>query len=642
MKTLTLAALAVSLLLASCLAHGEPTLVPAFTAFSEPNPGGIDVRAGDGVYGWTDKTQSAVWYGDLRDLGVLTLAVKLTLPAGETARWRLHVSGLEPESARTQNFILPARVIGTGAEQTVSFGQIQVSRPGFYRLALEGVQKSGATFGDLKALSLDGPAAASIASKAGFNFTHWRGQTSTHLTYQFPKGAKYTAFYNEITPLTDPVHTYYCAIGFDGGYMGMQANTAREKRIIFSVWDNAKEAVSRAKVDAKDRAGLLAKGDKVFAGDFNNEGTGGHSHVIMPWKVGETQRFLVQVKPDGDAAIFAGYFFRPDTHKWTLVSAWRRPRTEAALTRFYSFSEDFGHDQQATRRAKFGPAWVQTADGHWTEPFTARFSRTAGGQPVRRDWQAGVAGDQFITQIGGYITGTTEAGDLLTRHPSAHPPTDLVLPALPDAMPPPAPEETLAPALNALSAGKNAEAAQGAQEIASGPNGSPAVKAMAAQIVRLTQPEPSLYPAPGALPATVKVAALSDLAWDSATVGYAHPLRDRSLVEGSGDFPLLRSGERIYEKGIFAHAPSRLVFHTAGDWKRFISMIGLQRGGGSAVFVVRGDGRELYRSSLLQNDETAMVNVDITGMKTLELVTEASPDGNGHAWSVWFDPQLRR
>ena len=642
MNILTAAALAFVLLLAVGAARAEPTLVPAFTALSEPNPNGIEVRENDGVYGWADKSQSVVWYGDLRDPGALQLGLQVVLPAGQTVKWRLHVSGVAPKSAQTQTFVLTAEATGTGAVQAVAFGDVRIAQAGFYRLALEGVARSGATFGDLKALSLDGPAAASVASKAGFNFTHWRGQTSTHLTYRFPKGAKYVAFYNEVTPLTDPVHTYYCGIGFDGGYFGMQANTATEKRIIFSVWDNASEGVNRAKVDAQDRAGLLAKGANVFAGDFGNEGTGGHSHLVVPWKVGQTQRFLVKATPDGDAAIFAGYYFRPDTRKWMLISAWRRPRTEASLLRFYSFSEDFGHDQQATRRARFGNAWVQGADGKWTEPLSARFSRTAVGEPVRRDWQAQVVGDRFETQIGGFIDRTTEAGDLLTRAPSHHPPTDLILPPLPDKMPPLAPEAILAPALSALVAGKNADAARQAQAIAAGPDGTPAVRALAAGIVRLTQPEPTQYSTPGELAATVKVADLSDLAWESAQVGYAKPLRDRNLFEDGDPFPLLRAGGRIYDKGIFAHAPSRLVFRTAGGWKTFASTVGLQTGGRSAVFLVKGDGRTLYRSPLLQNDAVAKCSVDIRGVRALELITEDGGDGNGHDWSVWLGPRLGR
>jgi hypothetical protein len=639
MKQLPFAALCASLLLAPA-AQAEPISVPAFTAFSEPKADGIEVKENDGVYNWSDPTQQVVWYGDLRDLGQLQVKLKATLPAGATAKWRLDITGKQPALAQSQKFSLSATARGTGQEQTIDFGALPVAQTGYYRFALSGLEKSGATFGDIKALIFDGPAAASIASKAGFNFTHWRGQTSTHLTYQLPKDVTATAFYNEVTAVTDPVHTYYCAIGFSGGYFGMQVNTKKERRIIFSVWDKADEAVSRSKVNLNDRAGLLAKGEGVFAGDFGNEGTGGHSHLVFPWKTGEKQRFLVTVKPDGDATIFAGFYFRPDTKKWMLISAWRRPRTEARLTGFYSFNEDFGHDEEATRLAKFGNAWVRTADGQWSEPLTARFTRTAGKEPVRREWESDAIGDQFTMQTGGYITKITEYGDLITRQPSNNPPRDLALPPLPAKMPPPSPEVVLTPAFQAMAHNDLGLAAKLAREIAAGPDSTPAVKALANSIERLTQPEPN-YPALSAIPASQMSVSLSDMQWDSAEVGYGKPQHNRNYVEG-GEFPLLRTSERLYEKGIFAHAPSRIRFNTAGAWKTLTATAGLQQGGHSVVFVVKGDGRELYRSPLLENDATTDLKVNITGVKKLELISEDGGDGIGNDWSVWFEPKLSR
>ena len=411
---------------------------------------------------------------------------------------------------------------------------------------------------------------------------------------------------------------------------------------IFSVWDNAHEAVSRSKVETKDRAGLLAKGERVFTDSFGNEGTGGHSHIKIPWKVGEKQRFLVTVKPDGDAAIFAGYFYRTDVKKWMLVSAWRRPRTTAKLTGFYSFIEDFAHDQQATRRAQFGNAWVRTGDGKWIEPTTARFTRTAQNEPVRRDWEAGTDRDQFWMQIGGIIDRETNYGDLFTREQSKRAPLDLQLPPLPDKTPPLAPEVTLAPAFGLLAEGKNREAIQSANELAGTPGASPEVKKMAGQIARLATPEPASFPSPALLSTKFNTASLSDLAWTSAQVGYNKPWRNRAMTERAGEFPLLRTGEALYEKGIFAHAPSRLVFDLNGRWKSFSARAGLQRGGNSAVFVVKGDGKELFRSPLLQGEETRDVRVNVAGVKTLELVCEDGGDGNGGDWSVWFNPRIAR
>ncbi|RYX84122.1 DUF3472 domain-containing protein [bacterium] len=642
MQTKILTALGACVALSSCAAYAEPANIPAFTAMSEPKLDGIDVREGDGAYGWDDKTQSLVWYGDLRDTGALQAALKMTLPAGASASWRLSIRGLNPDSANGQNFILTTKGTGTGAEQTVDFGTVNITKPGFYRIALEGVEKSGATFGDIKTLVLDGPAAATIVSKQGFNLTHWRGQTSVHLTYQLPKEETVTAFYNEVTAQTNPSSSYYCAIGFGGGYFGMQVTSPVQRRVIFSVWDNATEGMSRDKVEEKDRSGLLAKGDKVFAGGFGGEGTGGHSHLKFDWNTGEKQRFLVTVKPDGDASIFAGYFYRNDLKKWTLISAWRRPRTEAKLTGFYSFIEDFAHNAQATRRASFGNAWVRTADGKWSEPLTARFTRTAGKEPVRRDWEAGTDKDQFWMQIGGYIDRNTEYGDLFTREKSNRPPTDLELPPLPDKMPPMAPEVTLAPALKLLAQNNGAEAIQSARALAAVPGASPEVKAMALDIERLGAPEPKSYLSPANVSAASKSAFLSDLAWTSAQVGYGRPTRNRALTENSGDFPLLRTEEKVYEKGIFAHAKSRIVFDLGGKWKRFSALGGLQRGGNSVVFVVKGDGKELYRSPLVQGEDTRELQVNVSGVKTLELITEDGGDGIGTDWSVWFDPKLTR
>ncbi|BCM92717.1 hypothetical protein IAD21_04599 [Abditibacteriota bacterium] len=643
MQTKILTALGACFALSSCVAWAEPVNVPAFTAFSEPKLDGIDVREGDGVYGWGDKTQSLVWYGDLRDMGALQVALKLTLPAGATASWKMSITGQNPDEAKNQSFVLTAKATGTGAEQNVDFGMVNIAKPGFYRVALEGVEKSGATFGDIKTLVLDGPAAATIVSKQGFNFTHWRGQTSVHLTYQLPKEETVTAFYNEVTAQTNPSSTYYCAIGFGGGYFGMQVTSPIQRRVIFSIWDNANEGVSRDKVEEKDRSGLLAKGDKVFAGGFGGEGTGGHSHLKVDWKTGEKQRFLVTVKPDGDASIFAGYFYRNDLKKWMLISAWRRPRTEAKLTGFYSFIEDFAHNAEATRRATFGNAWVRTADGKWQEPLTARFTRTAGKEPVRRDWEAGTQKDQFWMQIGGYIDRTTEYGDLFTRENSNRPPTDLELPPLPAKMPPPAPEVTLVPALTLLAQGKGDEAIQSAKTLAAGPDASPEVKEMALDIERLAAPEPTNYLSPSTVSATVNSVFLSDLAWASAQVGYGgKPYRNRAMTENNGDFPLLRTEEKVYEKGIFAHAPSHLTFDLGGKWKSFSALGGLQRGGNSVVFVVKGDGKELYHSPLVQGEDTRDIKINVSGVKTLELITEDGGDGNGSDWSVWFEPKITR
>ena len=81
--------------------------VPAFTAYSEPDPDAIQVSQQDGITGWTDSAQKLVWYGYLKNPGTLTPDVRVTLPVGETTTLKLTVAGLSSE----------AEVAGAGAAQ---------------------------------------------------------------------------------------------------------------------------------------------------------------------------------------------------------------------------------------------------------------------------------------------------------------------------------------------------------------------------------------------------------------------------------------------------------------------------------------------------------------------------------------------
>ena len=101
----------------------------------------------------------------------------------------------------------------------------------------------------------------------------------------------------------------------------------------------------------------------------------------------------------------------------------------------------------------------------------------------------------------------------------------------------------------------------------------------------------------------------------------------------------------FYAKGLYAHAPSRYVFQLDRKWKTFEAVGGLQDGAasiGSAVFIIKADGRECYRSPLLSGSRTADIQVDVTNVDTLELLTESGKEGNACCWSIWGDPKIRR
>jgi hypothetical protein len=184
--------------------------------------------------------------------------------------------------------------------------------------------------------------------------------------------------------------------------------------------------MDRSKVSAEDRVQLLAKGDNVFADSFGNEGTGGHSHLVYPWKKGTTYRFLVTAKPDGTHTIYSGYFYFPDKKSWGLIARFRAPKDGTTLHGLYSFNENFGGaNGQQRRLAEFGNQWVRTEDGQWLELLEARFTHDPTGKASRKDYGAGVTHGRFYLSNGGFIAGAVQYGDTFHRPATHKPPTDV-------------------------------------------------------------------------------------------------------------------------------------------------------------------------------------------------------------------------
>lgn len=390
--------------------------VPGFTAYSEPNPEALDISGTNPIQGWSDPDTTVAWYGLIRTTGKLNVALRLKLPSGDSSKLAMKIDGHK---------LATKTIRGADGAVTVAFGSWNIKQTGGHRFALSGLKKSGPTFGTIDSLLLDGPA----AKDALFNLTPQRGAPSVHLHFPLPEGTQAKWFYNEVTVKADPVWSYYEACGFSRGYFGIQVNSPTERRIIFSVWDSGKEPTDRGKVATENRVQLLAKGAGVFASDFGNEGTGGHSHLVYPWKTGDTYRFLVTAQPDGESTIYSGYFYFPEKQAWGLIASFRAPKDGGYLRQLYSFNEDFeGANGQKQRLAEFGNQWIKTTDGKWIELTKARFTHTAVGKyKDRLDRGAGVTGDRFFLTNGGFKAESIEYNDEISRPASGKTP-DIVLP----------------------------------------------------------------------------------------------------------------------------------------------------------------------------------------------------------------------
>ena len=394
-------------LLAACTARAE-LRIPGCTAYGAPDFDAIRLNKERGVTDWRDSKQSVLWFGEIKQAGKLDAAIAVTLPQGvaQPLKFKLTVAGKAAEATAS----------GAG-EVIVKFGTFDIAQAGYQKFTLE----SPAPDGDIKALVLDGPAVVG----AHFNTDPRRNAASVHLAYPTPDKAQVQAFYCEVTGVEEPVYTYYMATGFSRGYFGMQVNSQKERRIIFSVWDAAEggDARDRSTVKEENHTKLLAKGEGVEAGVFGNEGTGGHSHLVYPWKTGEVQKFVVTVKVDGTFTDYSGYWFHPEKKAWMLIASFHAPKDGHYLHGLYSFSENFGGSNgHVLRKARYGHQWIQTSDGQWQELLEASFSHDGTGKADRLDRFMGVENGAFFLSHGGFIAGFTKYGEKFKRPATGKPP----------------------------------------------------------------------------------------------------------------------------------------------------------------------------------------------------------------------------
>ena len=364
--------------------------IPAFRAYSEPNPDGISIPDSGPVPGWDNPRNHLVWYVKFRKPGDIVAAIHFHSSKPLKQSVRLEVSDT---NGRIGNGTSQIR---EGGDNYVDLGDFKVRKAGYMRFVLS----SPAPITDIKVegLKLTGEP----VTDALINETRWRSSASVHLRWPTEKDAPVTWFYNEILPKTSPLTTYYMACGWSRGYFGIQVNSPTERRVIFSVWDSGTEKVSRDKVDKTLQVQLMDKGKGVFTGSFGNEGTGGHSHLVYPWKTGQGQRFLVRSEPKGDHTIYSGYYYFNDTKKWGLISSWSAPQDGHYLKSLYSFIEDFwGGEGQKQRVADFGPAWVRTGDV-WSQVTAGSFTHTARMPNYRDDYYFKVNGTRVTASSGGY------------------------------------------------------------------------------------------------------------------------------------------------------------------------------------------------------------------------------------------------
>ena len=140
--------------------------IPAFTAYSTPDPNKGVNRAKDGNLTQWEKDTTLSWYGHIANKGELLVSLVTAGKAGGTLK--LTVSS---QAKPAQSWKLEGKEEG----ESVAFGSVKIAEPGYYRFTLEGRGK----LPDLRSLNLDGPA----SEGAHFSKVERRNSASIHLGY---------------------------------------------------------------------------------------------------------------------------------------------------------------------------------------------------------------------------------------------------------------------------------------------------------------------------------------------------------------------------------------------------------------------------------------------------------------------------
>lgn len=337
----------------------------------------------------------------------------------------------------------PRSITCQGPGPTYSLGNWKIDQPGYVRLTLQGQQRLGKTYLPIEALQItsstpDLKIEFVRDNKDGMFYWGRRGP-SVHLTYLTPKDKPLTYAYSELTVPAgqDVIGSYFMANGFGEGYFGIQVNSPTERRVLFSVWSPFQTDDPKS-IPQEQRIVALGKGQGVHLGEFGNEGSGGQSYLVYPWKADTTYRFLTEVQPDGQGnTTYTSWFGPKDEPTWNLIASFRRPQTDTHLRGFHSFLENFdptrGH---LVRRALYGNIWVRDLDANWHPCLRAKFSVDAtGGQRHRLDFAGGSQDSQFFLQNGGFFNENTSPGSTFERAPNPPEPPTFDLTSLPRLTP---------------------------------------------------------------------------------------------------------------------------------------------------------------------------------------------------------------
>ncbi|KAK3094682.1 hypothetical protein FSP39_004865 [Pinctada imbricata] len=185
---------------------------------------------------------------------------------------------------------------------------------------------------------------------------------SVHLWWRLPR--EVSSVTNEVCVTKSCPGTYFCIIGFNGGYSGIQELCDGSRKLIFSVWDNEKD---EDPVEER-RVKVLYHGEGVEVSRFGNEGTGGKTMMPYAWKDNEPVKFKVTAESDSSKewTAYSCYVYNNQDQTWFHIATLKTLSQGKLIRGVYSFVEDFRRDKKSFhehRRALFGDCCTMDQTG---------------------------------------------------------------------------------------------------------------------------------------------------------------------------------------------------------------------------------------------------------------------------------------
>jgi alpha-galactosidase len=134
---------------------------------------------------------------------------------------------------------------------------------------------------------------------------------------------------------------------------------------------------------------------------------------------------------------------------------------------------------------------------------------------------------------------------------------------------------------------------------------------------------------------------LDELNLATATQGWGDPQKNKAVGGGT-----LTIGGQKFERGFGTHAESTLRINLDGGAQEFSASVGVDdevnhNPRSSVEFIVRGDGRDLWKSGVMRAGDAAKnCAVNLSGVKMLVLEVSDADDGNSFDHADWADAKF--